>query len=148
MDQRLEISSSRILRYLSRLKGMHRGKEASGIRREVQAITSQCASVVRTEEGLKKGIRALEELEKEEIAFDDKGIVFALETENLVQVAQMILRACLRRKESRGPHLFFSGVDDPEPLPSKDPGWRRYIVIQNQKGKMVLRKKTPMKLRG
>jgi succinate dehydrogenase / fumarate reductase flavoprotein subunit len=102
--------------------------------------------VIRTEEGLKRGLRALEKLKKGEIIRDEKGLGFALETGNLLDVTEMILRACLMRKESRGPHLFFYHFDDPEPLPCQDPGWRKYIVIKNQEGKMVLKQKTPIRL--
>ena len=116
------------------------------MRRKIQSITSQVASVVRTEEGLKKGLKALMDLKKEEIARDEKGLIFALETENIRDVAEMVLRACLMRKESRGPHLFFGHFDDPQPLPVQDPKWRRYIVIENRMGKMVLKKRVPVKL--
>ena len=91
--------------------------------------------MVRTEGGLEAGIKALEGLKKEKIASDESGIAFALETENLIHVAEMVLRACLTRKESRGPHLFFGHFDEPQPLPSQDPKWRKYIVIRNRMGK-------------
>jgi succinate dehydrogenase / fumarate reductase flavoprotein subunit len=61
-------------------------------------------------------------------------------------VAEMVLRACLFRKESRGPHLFFEHFEDIHPLPSQDPTWRKYVVIQNQSGKMILKKRIPIKL--
>ncbi len=140
------ISSSHTARYLAKLKTMSLGRKASEVRREIQAITSQHASVVRTEKGLKAGLKALEALKKEKIALDERGIVFALETENLACVAEMVLRACLMRNESRGPHLFFSHFDDPQPLPSQDPKWRKYIVIRKRMGKMVLQKREPVKL--
>jgi succinate dehydrogenase/fumarate reductase flavoprotein subunit len=146
MKQGLEVSSSQMERYLEKLKGMGEGRKASEMRNEIQSITSQYASVVRTEEGLKKGLKTLLGLKKEKIAQDEKGLVFALETENMRDVAEMILRACLMRKESRGPHLFFAHFDDLQPLPIQDPKWRGYVVIQNQMGKMVLKKKVPVKL--
>lgn len=145
MGQRLELSSSQMRRYLEKLKGMGEGRKASDMRNEIQSITSQYASVVRTEEGLRKGLQRLLGLKKEKIAQDEKGLVFALETENIRDVAEMILRACLMRRESRGPHLFFAHFDDPQPLPIQDPAWRRYIVIQKRMGKMVLKKKVPVK---
>jgi succinate dehydrogenase / fumarate reductase flavoprotein subunit len=86
------------------------------------------------------------DLKKEEIVRDEKGLIFTLETENIRDVAEMVLRASLMRKESRGPHLFFGHFDDPQPLPVRDPKWRRYIVIENQRGKMVLKKRVPVKL--
>ncbi|RPJ06285.1 MAG: FAD-binding protein, partial [Deltaproteobacteria bacterium] len=146
IGKRLEISSAQIKRYLTRLKDMEKGKKASEMRSEIQSVTSGHASVVRTEEGLKKGLKVLADLKKEKIVPDEKGLVFALETEHIREVAEMILRACLMRKESRGPHLFFGRFEDPYPLSLEDPKWRRYIVIQNQTGKMVLRKKTPVRL--
>jgi succinate dehydrogenase / fumarate reductase flavoprotein subunit len=102
---------------------------------------------VRTEEGLKAGLKRLAVLKKEGVAIDDKGVAFALETENLLPVAEMILKACLLRKESRGPHLFFRRFEDPSPLPSQDPKGRSYIVIQNRSGKMVLKRRAPVKLK-
>ena len=113
---------------------------------EIQSITSQFASVVRTKEGLKKGIRDLERLRQEGIALDQNGLIYALETKNVLDVAEMVLRACLFRKESRGPHLFFKHFEDTHPLPSQDPTWRKYVVIQNQSGNMILKKRTPIKL--
>ena len=145
MEQKTEVSSSQVKRYLAKLKSMRVGRKASEVRGEIQSITSQHASVVRTEGGLEAGIKALEGLKKEKIAFDERGIAFALETENLIHVAEMVLRACLTRKESRGPHLFFGHFDDPQPLPSQDPKWRKYIVIRNRMGKMVLEKRIPVK---
>jgi succinate dehydrogenase/fumarate reductase flavoprotein subunit len=147
MKRKTEVSPSQVRRYLAKLKSMKVGRKASEIRGEIQSITSQHASVVRTEEGLEAGIKALEGLKKEKIAFDESGIAFALETGNLIHVAEMVLRACLTRKESRGPHLFFSHFDDPQPLPSQDPTWRKYIVIRNRMGKMILEKRIPVKLK-
>ena len=83
----------------------------------------------------------------EGVAIDDKGVVFALETENLLDVAEMVLKACLLRKESRGPHLFFRRFEDPHPLPSQDRKGKRYIVIRNRSGKMVLERRVPVKLK-
>ena len=122
------------------------GKKAAEVRREIHSTASQFASVVRTEEGLKKGLKILGRLKREGISPDEKGLIFALETTNLMDVAEMAFRACLLRKESRGPHLFFNRLEDPSPLPSQDPLWRKYIVIQNQSGRWVLEKRIPLKL--
>jgi len=146
LKQRPEVSSNQIKGYLAKLKRMDKGKKASAVRGEVQSLTSQFASVVRTEEGIKEGLKILKALIKEGISTDEKGVVFAIETENIRDVAEMVFRACLFRKESRGPHLFFSRFKDTHPLPSQNPGWRRYVVIQNQLGKMLLKKRTPIKL--
>jgi succinate dehydrogenase / fumarate reductase flavoprotein subunit len=143
---RKEVSPSQIKSYLTHLKRMAPGKKTSEVRREIHSVASQFASVVRTEEGLKEGLKILGRLKREGISPDEKGLLFAMETTNLMDVAEMLFRACLLRKESRGPHLFFNHLEDPSPLPSQDPLWRKYIIIQNQKGKMVLKKRTPVKL--
>jgi succinate dehydrogenase/fumarate reductase flavoprotein subunit len=143
---RKEVNPSQIKAYLTPLKRGTSGKKAAEVRREVHSIASQFAGVVRTEEGLKEGLKILGRLKREGISPDEKGLIFALETTNLLDVAEMVFRACLSRKESRGPHLFFNHLEDPSPLPSQDPIWRKYIVIQYKNGKMVLKKKTPVKL--
>jgi succinate dehydrogenase / fumarate reductase flavoprotein subunit len=142
--QRLEVSSNQIKGYLAKLKRMEKGKKASEVRDDVQCLTSQFANVVRTEEGLRQGLKMLGALRKEGISIDEKGAEFAIETENIRDVAEMVLRACLFRKESRGPHLFFQHFENTHPLPSKDPTWRKYIVIQNHSDKMILKKKSPI----
>ena len=142
------VSPSQIKSYLAQLKRMAPKKKAGEVRREIHSIASQFASVVRTEEGLKEGLKVLGKLRREGVSPDEKGLLFALETANLMDVVEMVFRACLLRKESRGPHLFFNHLDDPSPLPSQDPIWRKYFVIQNQKGKMVLKKRTPIEMKG
>jgi len=138
------IKPRRIEEYSSKFNRMKNGKRPLEVRRSLQSITSSYASVVRTPEGLRKGLKRLEALRREGFSMDETGPVYTLETENLLDVGEMILRACLARKESRGPHLFFNQFDDSHPLPSQDPKWRKYIVIQNRSGKMVLKKEKPV----
>jgi succinate dehydrogenase/fumarate reductase flavoprotein subunit len=147
LKQEPQVVFRHVKKFFSKLNHMDKGKEASWVRKEIQSITSRLASVVRTEEGLREGLKRLTVLKKEGVAIDDKGLAFALETENLLDVAEMILKACLLRKESRGPHLFFSRFEAPHPLPTQDPKGRKYIVIQNRSGKMVLERRTPVKLK-
>jgi len=140
------VSSNQIKGYLAKLKKMKKGNKASEVRDDVQCLTSRFASVVRTEEGLRKGLKMLGALRRERVSIDEKGFVFAVETENILDVAEMVLRACLFRKESRGPHLFFKHFEDTHPLPSQDALWRKYVVIQSHSGKMILKKRVPIKL--
>jgi succinate dehydrogenase/fumarate reductase flavoprotein subunit len=147
LEQKSEVTFPRVKKFLSKLNHRDKGKEASWVRKEIQSITSRFASVVRTEEGLREGLKRLKVLKKEGVAIDEKGVAFTLETENLLGVAEMILKACLLRKESRGPHLFFRRFEDPHPLPSQDRKGKRYIVIQNRSGKMALERRVPVKLK-
>jgi succinate dehydrogenase / fumarate reductase flavoprotein subunit len=146
LKQKPEVTFPRVKKFLSKLNYRDKGREASWVRKEIQSITSRFTSVVRTEEGLREGLKRLKVLKKEGVAIDEKGVAFVLETENLFDVAEMILKACLLRKESRGPHLFFRRFEDPHPLSSQDRKGKRYIVIQNRSGKMVLERRVPVKL--
>jgi succinate dehydrogenase / fumarate reductase flavoprotein subunit len=146
LDRKTEIRSYRIERFLSKINRIKKGMKASEVRKSLHSITSTYASVVRTEEGLKKGIKDLERLRREDISIDENGRAYAMETENLFDVAEMVLRACLLRKESRGPHLFFNRFEDPHPLPSQNPLWKKYIVIQNRSGRMLLKRRVPVQV--
>lgn len=141
-----EISLNQIQSYLKELEKGEKGEKASQIREEIQSLSFQYASVVRTEEGLKEGLQILKSLRARGIKEDEKGLIYKLETKNLMDVAEMILRASLYRKESRGPHLFFHRFEDHFPLSSKDPQWRNYIVIQKQGERMILKKRAPVPL--
>jgi succinate dehydrogenase/fumarate reductase flavoprotein subunit len=90
------------------------------------------------------GLEKLERIKGEGIFPDPRGVAFTLEAENLMTVAEMVMRAALLRKESRGPHLFFARFEDLQPMDMKDPEWRKYIVIRKEKDKMILEPRTPV----
>jgi succinate dehydrogenase/fumarate reductase flavoprotein subunit len=122
----------------------HRQKPpAAAVRKGVKEIVSRCASVVRSERELTEGLANLERLRREGLSPDARGLSFALETENLLTVAEMVMRAALLRKESRGPHLFFAHFEDLKPMDIKDPEWQKYIVIRREKGRMALEPRSP-----
>jgi succinate dehydrogenase/fumarate reductase flavoprotein subunit len=131
---------------LKRFEDFKKGKvPAAAAREEIKRIVSRCASVVRTERELTDGLEKLEKIKGEGIFPDPKGVAFTLETGNLLTVAEMVMRAALLRKESRGPHLFFAHFDDLEPVAIKDPDWQKYIVIRKRKdGRMILERCTPV----
>jgi succinate dehydrogenase / fumarate reductase flavoprotein subunit len=130
---------------LKRLEDFKKGKlPAAAAREEIKRIVSTCASVVRTERELTEGLEKLERIKGEGIFPDPRGVAFTLETENLLTVAEMVMRAALLRKESRGPHLFFAHFEDLEPVGIKDPEWQKYIVIRREEDKMILEPRTPV----
>ena len=98
---------------------------------------------MRTEKGLKEGIKRLDKLEKEGLYSEEGNLIFTLETLNILKVAQMVIGAARMRKESRGPHLYFNSFDDSTPLPRNDESWRKYIVIVKEGKKMKLEIREP-----
>jgi len=80
------------------------------------------AGVYRTGESMKEGLGKIQELKKrfENISVQDKSRVYnsnliqALETENMLQLAEALLFAGVARQESRGAHSRrdFTGRDD------------------------------------
>jgi succinate dehydrogenase/fumarate reductase flavoprotein subunit len=132
---------------LKRLEDLKRGKRpAAEAREEIKGMVSRCAGVVRTEKELTDGLAKLERIKGEGIFPDPRGAAFTLETGNLMAVAEMVMRAALLRKESRGPHLFFPRFEDHQPMDAKDPEWRRYIVIRKEEGRMILEPRTPVSI--
>ena len=132
-----------------RLKELEQNRQrppAAAVRKGLKEIVSRCASVVRSERELTEGLAKLERLRREGLSPDVQGLSFALETENIMNVAEMVMRAALRRKESRGPHLFFAHFEDLRPMDIKDPEWQKYIVIRAEKGRMALEPRSPVAL--
>jgi succinate dehydrogenase / fumarate reductase flavoprotein subunit len=58
----------------------------------------------------------------------------------------MIMGAARIRKESRGPHLYFSNFEDAVPLPRDDELWQKYIIITKREEKMTLEIREPVRL--
>ena len=132
---------------LKRLEDFKRGKlPAAGAREEIKRIVSRCAGVVRAERELTDGLEKLEKVKEDGIFPDPRGVAFTLETENLLTVVEMVMRAALIRKESRGPHLFFASFEDLQPVDMKDPEWRKYIIIRREGNRMILEPRNPVGL--
>jgi len=131
--------------HLKALADRTHGLPASEVRAQIQALLSRCASVVRTEKGLMEGLNVLAALRAEGIHADEEGWAFALETRNMYDVAEMIMRAARLRDESRGPHLYFAHPGDARPMPRNDGAWQRYIVLRKGGDGMILEARTPVR---
>jgi succinate dehydrogenase / fumarate reductase flavoprotein subunit len=83
------------------------------LRRKMQSVMMEYGSVFRDEQGLKKGIEAIQSLKKayQTIELADKGKTYnyelmeAIELGNQLDLAEVILTSALHRKESRGAHF-------------------------------------------
>ncbi|MBI1983058.1 MAG: FAD-binding protein, partial [Acidobacteria bacterium] len=92
------------------------------IRRELRTMMDKHAGVYRTGESMKEGLEKIAELKQRfgKIAIQDKSRIYntnliqALETENMLDLAEVLLFAGLGREESRGAHARrdFSKRDD------------------------------------
>jgi len=104
----------------------------SQIRAELSKAMWENAGIFRTGEGLAKGLKEVERIDskmltKMGISEDstrqyNKELVEALETINLVRVAEILLRASILRTESRGAHYR---LDKPK---TDNEHWLRHIV--------------------
>jgi succinate dehydrogenase / fumarate reductase flavoprotein subunit len=99
------------VRLFSRLKAD--GRESSyALRRELQKTMDSQVGVFRTCSGLKMALDKIKELKQRvpDIHVKDRGRVYntdlvsALETENLVDLAEVVVAGALARTESRGAH--------------------------------------------
>jgi len=137
---RYKIESKDVEKIYNILKDLNcesKGEKALLVRSQIQELLFSHASIIRTEEGLSKAFERLREVEREGISVDEKSIKFALETLNLLKVAQMVVGSAMIRKESRGPHIYYRRFEDPEPLPKDDNSWKnKYIVIRKRGEKM------------
>jgi succinate dehydrogenase / fumarate reductase flavoprotein subunit len=120
-----------------------KGLKASEVRKKIQKIMYNATGVVRTSDKLTNALEELNNLKKEGLQVDYKGISFAIETKNMFTIAEMILRSCNLRKESRGPHLYFNNYNDLRPIKRKEE-WDKYIVIFKKNKEMVLKKRKPI----
>ncbi|KJS82188.1 MAG: hypothetical protein JM58_15675 [Peptococcaceae bacterium BICA1-8] len=130
--QQAAISGNEIEEFKTEVKKMIGtvGIEALKARSELQEVMNQFASIVRTEKGLLEAAKRIKVLRDKQIKLDSHGIDFALETQNLIIISEIIVKSALMRDESRGPHLRFSEYTDNVPIRRKDPDWQKYIVIK------------------
>jgi fumarate reductase flavoprotein subunit len=95
--------------YLDRQAGSER---ISTIRSDLQTAMERGAGVFRTEESLKEAVEAVSRLRERysDVAIDDHDrafnteLVAALELDNMLDVADAVVRSGLERRESRGSH--------------------------------------------
>jgi fumarate reductase flavoprotein subunit len=95
--------------YLDRRTG---GERISAIRSALQAAMEKGAGVFRTEESLKVAVEEVRGLRERyaDVSLDDRDrafnteLVAALELDNMLDVAEAVVRSGLERRESRGSH--------------------------------------------
>ena len=132
-------------RFGNHLSGLASGDiSASALRRSLRQIIEQRASIIRTGEGLLRGLAQVRELSALRTFVDSRGFSFMLETRGMLLVAEMVLAAAALRDESRGPHLRFERYEDNVPIARDDRRWCNYIMVgRDAAGNMRLEVRDP-----
>jgi len=97
---------------------------------KLQKVLANAGGVIRSGKILKRGIDKLEQIKEEEIkllkATNLNGLIECLEIDSMAEVAEVILKAALMRRESRGTHYR-------EDFPFTDDGhWLKNIVVKRR----------------
>ena len=103
------------------------------IKKELMEIMWANVAIIRNEDGLKFALNKIEELKIKSLDMKvpkgsgyDKNLLDALEVENMLIVASLVIQSALVRRESRGSHYR-------EDYPKKDNKWDRSIVLNKNK---------------
>ncbi|MDE5638413.1 MAG: FAD-binding protein, partial [Odoribacter sp.] len=91
------------------------------LKKEIASLMSIHAGIIRNKQLLEEGLQKLDRLEKQ--LPDDFNEYYTLISRNLIEVARLIMRSALYRKESRGGHYR-------EDYPKADDAFLYHIVQQ------------------
>jgi succinate dehydrogenase / fumarate reductase flavoprotein subunit len=117
---------------IRQIKENKTGERSVSIRQSLQEVMMAGCSVFRQEQGLKKALGAVRELElrARNISIDNLGnrfntdLIDALELQNMLPLAEAIVASALNRTESRGAH---SREDYPD---RDDEHWLKHTLVQ------------------
>jgi succinate dehydrogenase/fumarate reductase flavoprotein subunit len=104
------------------------------LRRALKELMWRSAGVLRSREGLERGLEEIEALRSavaRPAAPDQRSLIRALELRNMIVVAEMVLRAALHRSESRGAHWR---VD----YPGEDHSWQRSVLVRRKGSRITV----------
>jgi len=107
------------------------------LKKELQETMWDNVAIIRSEQGLRMALRTISQLEgqlsrmnvPEESKFN-RYLQEALEVENMIETAKMVITAAVLRQESRGAHYR-------EDFPETRDDWKKSIVL-NRNGKIGL----------
>ena len=128
VQERAKKAQDRIETLLKRKKGI----DYREVRREITEMMSLHAGVLRHEEGLRRALGTLDEIQQKKIRRicatekpSFKALAGIFETVNILTASRLILQAALLQTESRGAH-------NREDYPETDEKWLKNIVFQRQ----------------
>jgi fumarate reductase (CoM/CoB) subunit A len=107
------------------------------IKKDLQKTMWDNVAIIRNENGLRMALKTISQLDSElsrmnvsEGSSFNRGLQNALEVENMIETAKMVITAAVLRQESRGSHYR-------EDFPDIMDGWKKSIVL-NRNGKIGL----------
>ena len=117
---------------IKQIKENRNGERHGGIRKSLQEIMMTDCSVFRHEQGLKRALDAVRDLEQRSrnVSIDNLGnrfntdLIDALELQNMLPLAEAVVASALNRTESRGAH---SREDFPD---RDDEHWLKHTLVQ------------------
>jgi succinate dehydrogenase / fumarate reductase flavoprotein subunit len=118
-------------RLYDKILGRETGEDLYFIARDLRDLMESRVGIFRTAEGLEEAVRRIRELKEmfSKVVVEDKSRVYntdltsALETENMLNIAEAAALAAYKRKESRGAH---SRLDYPE---RNDREWLKHTLV-------------------
>ncbi len=130
-----ELAMGEIERYEG-IRGRERGFHPTALMERLRESMWAKAGVVRDSEGLAEAFEEIHELRgaSSQVKASGREMLVALELPMALDAAEMIVRAAMERRESRGAHYRTDH-------PSEDPGWLRKVVVsRGERGAMSLSK--------
>lgn len=124
-----------------RIKSLIKSSEIkpSEIKENIKKLMWEKVSIIRNEEGLNQALKELLEIKNNlsKMNVSDKtqyntDLVTALEVINMVEIAILVVKAAILRRESRGAHFR-------EDYPETNENWKKSIVLNKNKMKFVNR---------
>lgn len=104
------------------------------IKKELQDLMWRHVVIIRNEEGLASALQGLQELNRkyrDDLSVsNNQELVQAIETENLLLVGEVIVRAAMQRKESRGSHYRSD-------YPDREDNKFLYRIIARKEGEVI-----------
>ena len=118
------------------------GESPIRVKNRIRNVVWERLMFVKSAPGLEKAIRELETIKEEVVphmrlrtnaARYNTDLVDALDVQDMLQVAEMVIHAALARKESRGPHFR-------EDFPFTDnKNWLKYVVVSREDNMVTTR---------
>ncbi len=117
-----------------RIKGFHEVKPkaitASQLKAAIQVTVSKYCRAVRSQQGLERGIELLHQIRENHLprvyATNHRELALAIEAQSMLQLAKIVFKSALERRESRGSHFR---IDYPT---CDDTNWRKIVVIRKE----------------